>query len=159
VTVTDFGDAFRQCLLDVDVVTTRKLWAHVRPNFPQPDTDADVEITIHYSRTLTNSISFRPRAYSHAWLMERGLPSGLPDKLRPRAERMYPRVVPGVGLSVNFSSPEMQPVKIVVQGAMEDAIREVHADGKITDAPLVKQRMAEARKRVFKELMLPLRRE
>jgi hypothetical protein len=155
VTAADYGDAFRQCLLDVDVVTMRKLWAYVAPHLPQPGSDEDMIISIHHARTLANSISFRPRAYSHAWLTERGIPSGLPDDMRPRAERMYPRVVPGVGLSVNYSSPDFKPVKIAVQTAMENAIREVHADGKILDSPLVKQRMAEARKRVFKELLLP----
>ena len=155
--MTDYSGAVRQCLLDVDVVTMRKLWAHLKPNFPQPDSDIGVEISIHYARTVTRTIGFKDRAYSHAWLAERALPSGLPDHLRSRAERMYPRVVPGVGLSINYSSPGMHPVKIAVQSAMEDAILEVHADGKIIDSVLVKQRMAEARKRVFKELMLPLR--
>lgn len=153
-TTTDYGDAFRQCLIDIDVTTMRKLWAYMMPHL-QPGTDDDIAISIHHARTLTKVIGFKHRAYSHAWLAERALPSGLPDRLRPRAERMYPRVVPGVGLSVNFRSPDLQPVKVAVQGAMEDAIREVHADGKILDSPLVRQRMAEARKRVFRELMLP----
>jgi hypothetical protein len=63
-------------------------------------------------------------------------------------------VVSAVGISVNFLSDEMQPLKVAVQGAMENAVLDVHADGKITDTPLVKRRMEEARKRVFKQLML-----
>jgi hypothetical protein len=152
--VADYGDAFRQCLLDVDIATMRKLHAHVSPHLPPAGIDDEVEISIHYARTVTRSIGFRHRAYSHAWLAERALPSGLPDHLRARAERMYPRVVSAVGISVNFLSNEMQPLKVAVQGAMESAVLDVHADGKITDTPLVKRRMEEARKRVFKQLML-----
>ena len=156
-TATDYGDAFRQCLLQMDIATMRKLWAFVSPHLPPAGTDEEIEISIHYARTLTKTIGFKDRAYSHAWLAERALPSGLPDHLRPRAERMYPRVVPAVGVSFNFLSLELQPLKPVVQAAMEKAILEVHADGKILDTLLVKQRMEEARKRVFKELMLPSR--
>lgn len=151
---TDYSAAFRQCLIDVDISTMRKLHAYVSPHLPPAGTDEEIEISIHHARTLTGSIGFQLRAYSHAWLAERALPSGLPDDLKPRAERLYPRVVSAVGISVNFLSAEMKPVEIAVRSAMEDAVCEVHADGKILDTPLVKQRMEEARKRVFKELML-----
>jgi hypothetical protein len=146
----DYSDSFRQCLVDVDVTTMRKLWAYVAPHLPQPESDAEVEATIHHARTQANSILFKQRAYSHAWLLERGLPSGLPDNKRPRAERMYPRVVAGVGISVNAINPELEPLTLLVRGAMEDAVRELHADGRMLDTPLVKQRMEEARRRIYK---------
>lgn len=152
--LTDYSSAFRQCLLDVDVATMRKLHAYMSPHLPPAGTDEEVEISIHIARTATISIRFKERAYSHTWLTERSLPSQLPDDLRPHAERMYPRVVSAVGISVNFLSSEMKPVEVAVRSAMEDAVREVHADGKILNTPLVKQRMEEARKRAFKELML-----
>jgi hypothetical protein len=158
-TAADYGSALRQCLLDVDVALMRKLWSYTNPHLPPARTDEEIRISIHYARTLTKSIGFKDRVYSHAWLAERALPSGLPDRLRPRAERMYPRVVSAVAISVNFLSPEMRPIKEAVQRAMENAVLEVHADGKIYDTPLVKQRMEEARARVFKELMSPLRGE
>jgi hypothetical protein len=158
VTLADYSSAFRQCLLDVDIATMRKLWKHVAPHLPQPGPDSDVEISIHHARTVAKSIGFKARAYSHSWLSERGLPSGLPDDMRPAAERLYPRITPAVGLSVNFRSLELQPIKPIVHDAMRDAILEVHADGKIEDSPLVKQRMAEARRLVFKQLMLSVRR-
>ena len=149
-TLTGIGDAIRQCMLDLDVSLARKL-------SPEVQTDEELEISLHYARTLAKSIPFRARAYSHAWLSERGLPSGLPDQWRPRAMRMYPCPVPGVGISVNFSSAELRPLGPVVRAAMETAVLEVHADGKIGDSVLVRSRMAAARKRVFKQLMLPLK--
>jgi hypothetical protein len=153
VTLTGIGDAFRQCLIDLDTGLVRKLWPST-----VGQADAEIMVSLHYSRTLAESVPFRLRAYSHAWLSERSLPSGLPDWLRPKAQRLYPCVVPGVGISVNFSSPEMQPVGWEIQGAMENAVLEVHADGKIGDSDLVKSRMAAARKRVFRELMIPFKR-
>src|ERR1044072_6980895 len=99
-----YADALRRCLEECDVAGIRALWAQIPPGMPQPHTDAEALATIHRARTEANSIALRLRAYSHRWLEDRGLPSGLPDELRPRAERMYPRVVDGVGISVNIRS-------------------------------------------------------
>jgi len=63
------------------------MWAGIFPNEPQPQDDAATLATLHYARTLANSVPFKLRAYSHRWLCERNLPSGLPDALKPKAER------------------------------------------------------------------------
>ena len=100
----------RRCLIDCDVAQLRKLWQHVAPHLPQPETDADALVSLHFARTLASFVSFRARAYSHRWLIDNGWPSGLPDHMKPRAERLYPRVVEGVGVSVNASSKLFQPI-------------------------------------------------
>jgi hypothetical protein len=60
------------------------------------------------------TVSFKARAWSHRWLTERALPSGLPDRLKPSAERVYSRVVEGVGISVNCRNPVLKPAMIEV---------------------------------------------
>lgn len=148
--LTGISDSIRQCLVDLDTGVARK----ILPGAAEMTEEALIT-GMHYSRTACGSLLFRERAYSHAWLTERGMPSGLPDHHRPRAQRMYPCVVPGVGISVNFSSSALRPVALEVREAMEEAVLEVHADGQLNNSVLVRSRMNEARKRVYKELMLP----
>lgn len=126
----------------------RTVWAHVAPHLPQPATDADVLVSIHMARTASESMPLRDRAYSHRWLTERGYPSQLPDRLKPSAERLYPRVVKAVGISVNSKYP------IVVQsirGAMEDAVNDCYANGD-TATEIVKPQMMAARAREQRSL-------
>lgn len=156
-TMADYGGAFRQCLLDIDTNTMRKLWRYVAPNMPQPESDRDITISIHHARTLAKSLPFEPRAYSHSWLMERQLPSGLPDHLKPRAERLYPWIVSAVGISINYSNPDLKPVGEAVRKAMEAVVLEAHADGRMEDKAFLWPRMMEARRRVLKELIIPNR--
>jgi hypothetical protein len=85
-------------------------------------------------------------------LQDNNLPSGLPDSLRPKAERIYPRVVDGVGISVNASSLAMRPIVPIVQRAMEDTVQEAYADGD-TEPTLLKTRMMEARVKAVKKLV------
>lgn len=144
--------AFKRCLEEVDVVGIRKLWAYVSPHLPQPQTDNDALVCIHHARTQTRSISTRLRFYSHRWLLDQGYPSGLPDELKPSAERMYPRVVDGVGISVNSKNPIMKPINNIVRGAMSDAVEEAYADKK-TDPVFVRARMNEARDKTVKQLV------
>lgn len=143
---------FRRCLEQCDVAAIRRLWAHVSPHLPQPASDTEALATIHRARTETKSIPLKLRAYSHRWLAERNLPSGLPDELRPAAERMYPRVVEAVGISVNAKSEWLRPVARAMQGAMSDAVMDAYAHGK-TDPVFVKARMMEARELVKARLL------
>jgi hypothetical protein len=69
------------------------------------------------------------------------IPSMLPDELKPRAERMYPMIVSGVGIAVKAKNPLFQPVADEVRKAMEIAVREADADQRLTDVPFVRQRM------------------
>lgn len=107
---------------------------------------------MHRARTEAESVSLDGRAYSHAWLVERSLPSGLPDHLKPRAERLYPRIVEGVGVSINFRSPILKPIAPLVERAVSDAVAEAYADGR-TEPGFVRARMKEAKTRAIKHLV------
>lgn len=136
----------RRCLEDGDVQGVRKLWAHLSPHLPQPVSDLDALKVMHMARTHAASVKFRLRAYSHHWLTEHGLPSGLPDHLRPRAERMYPRIVDAVGIAVKSRLPDL---RLELETAMSAAVMEAYADNR-KDPSFVKARMMEARERVLK---------
>ena len=141
------NDAFRRCLEALDVADGFRVWKHTFPHLPAPENDEGMLIMLHMARTQTKSLPFRLRAYSHAWLGERGLPSQLPDHLRRSAERIYPRVSAAVGISFKVSDPLLKPAYDLVRGAMEGAVYEAEADGKLRDDAHVKTRMAEAKER------------
>lgn len=145
------SDTMRQCLEQLDVARIRSLWASEMPFLPQPETDAETLVCLHTARTAAESIALDLRCYSHAWLRDRELPSQLPDHLRPRAERMYPRVVHAVGVAVVARSPETEPLARHIEKAMSDAVLEADTEKRLTDSPFVKARMAEARARATKE--------
>lgn len=143
---------FRRCLETLDTAGIRRLWAHVSPHLPQPKTDDDALIAIHHARTQASSISLKLRAWSHRWLEERGFPSGLPDEIRPSAERLYPKIADAVGICVRSATPELKPVADAVQGAMSDAVMGAYAEGQ-TDPQFVRTRMQEARERTVRQLV------
>lgn len=142
--------AFRRFLADLDVAGVRRLWRAANPGMPQPESDEEALVSIHMARTAMESIELRSRAYSHAWLRERGLPSLLSDELRPRAERMYPVAVTAVGIG----ALRPQPYTPILRGAAEDAVLEAYADRR-TDPEFVRARMREARVRARRLLHLP----
>lgn len=137
-------DDFRKALENLDVTLARKIWRHVHPNMPQPKTDEEALQTMHYARTVMAPIAFKLRAYSHCWLMERNLPSGLPDRLRPSAQRLYPVTVSAVGISVKGNSVIGRELAPLIRSAMEKVVNEAYADGK-TEPGFLKKRMLEAR--------------
>jgi hypothetical protein len=145
------ANEFRQLLEAGDVAALRRAWHRIAPTMPQPDSDEQAEVVMHHARTQSHTVGFRHRAYSHRWLTERMLPSALPDQLKPSAERMYPVVVEGVGVSVNFRSPDMAPAALEVRGAINEAIQDCYADGR-TEPAFVTQRMDEAKRRTLKAL-------
>lgn len=142
---------FRNLLEAGDVEGLRASWSSLFSGMPQPETREQAEIAMHYARTQANSIALRARAYSHRWLTERDLLSGLPDVLRPSAERMYPVVAAAVGISVNTHNPFLRPAMAEVQGSMENAVMDAYADGR-TDPVFVTARMNEARDRTMRAL-------
>jgi hypothetical protein len=145
----DVPAAMRQVLVECDVSGARRLWAEYAPHMPQPQDDAEALVCLHRARTEAASLALRLRAYSHRWLVDHDWPSGLPDELRPKAERLYPRIASSVGIGVKSAYPE---VASEIRGAMEDAVLEAEADGRLTDAPFVKGRMMEARAKARKIL-------
>jgi hypothetical protein len=144
-------ERFRRCLEDGDAEGLMRLWRHVNPHLPQPASVQEATVAMHHARTQAESMPMRLRAYSHRWLADNGFPSGMPDHLRPRAERMYPRVVEAVGISVKARSPEFKPVAAMIEKAMSDAVMETVADG-VRNPLLVKARMMGARRRVIDTL-------
>ena len=143
---------FRAALESLDVPLARKIWAHAMPNMPQPKTDAEAMIALHVARTAARSIAFKARAYSHAWLLDHGYPSQLPDNLRPRAERLYPRIVDGVGVAVRAISEERKPIARMIEKAMSDAVADCYANGD-RNPDIVKARMREARASALRKLI------
>jgi hypothetical protein len=138
------ADAFRRCLIELDVVGICDLWFHVAPHLPQPKNNDEALATLHYARTHAESIPVRLRCYSHAWLCERSLLSGLPDHLKPKAARLYPHEVKAVGISVKALSAANEPRARAIEKAMSDAVLECYADG-VTDTDAIKARMNAAR--------------
>lgn len=100
-----------------------------------------------------SSIALKLRAYSHRWLLDNGYPSGLPDDLKPAAERIYPRVAEAVGIAVKGNSELGRAVAPFIRGAMEYAVEDIYADIKSPDPIFVKGRMQEARKGAVRKLL------
>lgn len=142
-----------QIARDGDHRRLRRAWPELFPHLPGPKTDDEAEIVLHHTRTQNPRIEFKLRAWSHRWLIERDLPSGLPDELKPKAERLYPVVVSAVFVSANSNSPALRPLAKLVQNAMSDAVLEAEADGRLLDAPFVRARIQDARKKTFKQLL------
>jgi len=149
----DTHDAMKLCLEELDVEGIRSLWHIIAPKMPQPKNDLEALVTLHMARTSASFLVPRQRYYSHRWLLDHGYPSQLPDDEKPKADRMYPKIVSGVGISVNTTSELFRPIMIQVRSAMENAVLEVYADGHADDILLIKQRMNEARHGVVKKLL------
>lgn len=148
----DNSDAMRRCLEELDVPAARSLWRQMAPHLPQPKDDAEALVCLHRARTEARSMPLRLRAYSHRWLTDAGWPSGLPDALRPRAERMYPKVASAVGIAVKMRDPAFAAAAAEIRGAMEYVVLEADADGRLEDARFVRGRMQEARIKARKQL-------
>ncbi len=103
---------------------------------------------MHRGRTEAESIHLSKRLYSHAWLVERGLPSGLPDHLRPPAERVHPRIIAAVGIAVKSMSGNRERAR-EIEAAMAEAAGDAMTSG-ITDPKRVSELMWEARDRLLR---------
>lgn len=145
------ADEFRDALERGDFRHLRRIASVAMPHLPQPKTDAEAEIVMHHARTQAGNVTLRSRAWSHRWLTERNLPSGLPDELRPRAERMYPVVAEGVVIAAGAMSEAMRPAGKIIQGAMSDAVAEAYADRR-TEPSFVRSRILAARDRAKRHL-------
>lgn len=143
----------RQALMELDVDTIRKLWTQVAPHLPQPKGEFEALATMHYARTTMDILPNRARFYSHRWLLDHNQMSGLPDELKPSAERMFPVVTRSVGVSMNGKSDLTRPIIPIVRSAVEVAIMEVYADKKQDDIPLLKRHMNEAKRYAVRKLL------
>lgn len=143
--------AFRAALAEGDTVTLMGLWSTLYANLPQPRDLDEMAVVMHRARTEAESVPIAKRLYSHCWLTDRGLASGLPDRLRPKAEQVHPKIVTGVGVSVNFRMKEFKWAEKIVERAMCDAVEDCYADGK-TDPDYVSVAMENARLRAMRQL-------
>jgi hypothetical protein len=149
------SNQFRNMLEAQDLSGLRSAWALLAPHLPQPKNRAVAEIVMHRARTEAESLSIKHRAYSHRWLVERSLPSGLPDALKQSAERLYPVITQGVGISVKFRNKYMKGAELEVRTSMEDAVNDAYASVKensFPDPAIVKQQMEQARERTMRVL-------
>lgn len=145
-------DEFHAALESGDVKLVAKASARLFPHLPQPESLEAVEASMHMARTQMPTISFKARAYSHRWLTERGLPSQLPDDLKPKAEQVHPKIVEGVLVAVMVQDEEMRPLADEVEKAMNIAVEDCYANGD-TDPELVRQQMMAARARTRRALL------
>jgi hypothetical protein len=106
---------------------------------------------LHIARTQSPLMTLRERAYSHRWCLDNGMPSALPDKLKPKAERLYPVLTEAVGISVNGSGL-FAPIRSLVRESMEHAVEECFADGH-KETEIVRPRMMEAKTRAVRQLL------
>lgn len=150
------SDLFRRCLESCDIEGVRKLWAHVAPHLPQPNGDYQVQVMIHSARTQAASMPLRLRAYSHQWLLANGLPSQLPNDLKPKAEQMDFKFSFGVGIGMKMATtdPQKRAVGQLIQRAMGEAVEEAFADRR-TETVFLRQRMVEAKERTIRSLGRP----
>lgn len=130
---TTHAAEFRRCLVELDIVGMRRLWNHVSPHLPQPKTDADVVMTMHAARVQMATLPEDKRAYSEAWLSERGL---------------LDRVVTTVGISVVAPSRRRKQA-LAIRHAMSESVLDSYKAGidLDKDAVEVKRRMMIARDR------------
>src|SRR5262245_55445079 len=131
----------RRCLVNCDADGIMKLWRHVAPHLPQPETAYEANAAIHMARTQSENVPVKLRLYSHAWLRDEGLPSQLPDHLKARAERLYPVGTKAVGIAVRHRLPR----SLGIRGVMENAVHETYADGHSNEPQVVEARMLEKR--------------
>ncbi len=145
--MTALADAFRTALYDGDVHRTQALWAQVAPDMPQPENSGEAEVIMHQARTAADSVPMQKRIYSHAFLAERGLPSQLPDGMKPPRERKGPPVIfPAalIGVSTLCSSADRREEAKAMERAMADAVGDMITSG-ITDKARIAKRMWWAR--------------
>jgi len=92
--------AFRDCLDIGDAARLLKIYGSVYPKMPAPKDLGEAWVILHQARTGAKSVRLEKRLYSHAWLMERGLKSSLPDELRPKVQQVCAVIVSAVGVAV-----------------------------------------------------------
>lgn len=150
----------RRCLLELDVAAHRRLHRHLCPHHDQPATDREALITMHLARAMRADLPLKARAYSHRWLLDNGLPSPLPDNLKPMADRLYPRVAEAVMVSAMARSDMFKPAAALIQNAMVAVAEDTFATDKKVDHIKLRADLREARvvaiNQLFGRVLAPL---
>lgn len=126
----------RNALEDDDVALATKLLRHALPQ-GEAMTVKQARVAFHYARTLTEGVSYKRRLYSHAWLLERGLPSGLPTT---------GETAEAVLVAVRSEDPARREVMIQ---AGSNAVLEAIADG-VKDPLVIRSRILEMQKKAVR---------
>jgi hypothetical protein len=145
-------DRFHQALCDSDVGLLCRIWKDQFPDMPQPANLGEAEIQMRMTQTKVFNVPFKVRAYAHRWLTERGLPSQLPDHLKPKAERAFPIIKTSVGIAFSFSEPLMAPAFSEISLSMENAVLEAYNGKDVADQEFVKVRMEAAKQKTMRQL-------
>ena len=143
--------SMRRILMDLDAPAAMAFWRATSPHLPQPQTEYQALVALHMARTEAQMIPVDHRFRSHRWLTDNGYPSKLPDHLKPKAERKYPRKVEGVGIAIGLTRmplPGLQALGRAVRSAMSDAVEDCFAMGDREKA-IVWPRMMEARAKMY----------
>lgn len=151
--MTNLAAAMRSALECGDPADAMWVWAMACPHLPQPDATQALTV-LHIARTEAESVSLAKRQYSHRWLTERSLPSRLPDRLRPNAEQVCPKLARAVGIAFVCRNPATGLALPLIEKAMQDAVLEAASDNRLHDSEFVKQRMHEAQHRERRALGL-----
>lgn len=138
-------------LAEGDFRELRRRHSEIFPHWPGPKTDDEAEETLHLARTKLSTLPLKLRAYSHRWLTERGLPSSLPDELKPRAEQICPRIVEAVGIAIGSTNDLIKPALPIIQKAMSDAVEHAYAEGR-TDPAFIRARIQEEKNKAMLSL-------
>ncbi len=149
----------RRCLVDCDIDALLRLWHMLYPQQTPPTTRHDCLIAIHIARTASARLPFRFRAYSHQWLRDNLPPdvwqkaSQLPDELKPRAERMYPRIVEAVGVCVAGHGNKKTDYHHFVSTQLGHAVHEFYdfTHNKVRDPEGLKRRTTEIHDKLRKQ--------
>lgn len=128
-------DALRDALIAGDVDLLQRMWATWFPHAYRPQNWQEAEIQLHLARTKAQNVPLRLRCYSHHWLIERELPSMLPDDLKPKAESYRPKIASAVGFAWGTHSKIMKPAEPIIVRAVSDRIEEMALDGMLESNP------------------------
>lgn len=127
--MTQLSEDFLRTLCSSDFAGLRRLWSGAFPRLALPRTDDEARTVLHMARTESQAVPLHLRLYSHEWLEDRGLPSKLPDPLRPPEKRS--RIVEAIGVSVKSRSGSRDAVARAkaIEAAMAQAGGDAMAAG------------------------------
>lgn len=138
--------ALRRALEDGDAVEVARVYDAAYPKLPRLAGKDEAEVVMHQARTAAESMRIEKRLYSHAWLVERGLRSKLPDDLKPPGEKVKPVIFSAVGVAVKSLSSRADRVEEAreIERVMVRAAGQMVRDG-ITDRARIAPVMWQAR--------------
>lgn len=128
------AEELNRCLREVDLEGVRRLWKHIAPHLPQPESDDECLVAVHMARVRMKSIHPHLQEYSKRWLKE----------------RENRKVVSAVGVIVGTTSPRNKARAEDLRGELGHTVMVAYNDGVDLDveAPEVKRRMRVVMKRI-----------